>query len=805
MSGPAMGALTSVGVPHVLREYALLADGERGVLLSPRGDYTWMCFPRWDSDACFATLIGGQGTYAVTPQVPSAEDDVANEFKANSCPGVVEDNSCKNIPTPPNATWVVNFVYGCGVDGAQLDKVESLADPKFVPIPYSTVTLSGKGFCPGMTVDFGNKLAETTVTDKDGTDIYDTGHKAFAVVARLATTGTVTVTTGGKKATLDDVAIDSFRNVNGFNFANFAGTLTPAMFEHVFGVANTTRLILVNTCALPLRCLVQEEAMTPQAANAFAVIAAKFGGGDCFGFSLAAARMSTGGDLTPADLGQDVDSAWKIQRNANIVNFLDEQQLTQYSVQVWSLISAAQQEAANENGPWLLGEISSDIGAGPTSGQYGNGALVLIWSGGQGHAVLAYNVEKDGPGPDVGLDNGEVDVYDPNTPFLAQEDWYGVLHQGRTDPSRIMINPAGTWSFPGLGWTGGPSDIAVLPYNEVAAALTAGLSFSNPNAANVTPAPGTVIDSLTAPDGKAVSLTKGGQGVTFNPPLVGKGPPQQVFSGPLGAYEERLSGKGPLAETVQGPGLQLTVNASGGTDDVVIDTSTATISVGPASEGAPSKTASVTVDQDTPDGGVQSATVTGSPGAGRFTLAFTPNAFATVTGSAHRPRSLALSLTNQVTGQLRQRFSAALTVPAGNTATLNPTNWAEFTGGSLTAAVAPPGKAPKDEVLQDRAQAQAEPTVRHLRIAGHTLLVALSLPALPPGSTLSVTTTFVSGSKIQHRVRTAVTHLGHASARTLRVHIPGGLPAGSAASAVLVAVTTGTTPAVVTSTATAKL
>ena len=27
-----------------------------------------MCFPRWDSDACFATLIGGQGTYAVTPQ-----------------------------------------------------------------------------------------------------------------------------------------------------------------------------------------------------------------------------------------------------------------------------------------------------------------------------------------------------------------------------------------------------------------------------------------------------------------------------------------------------------------------------------------------------------------------------------------------------------------------------------------------------------------------------------------------------------------------------------------------------------------
>ncbi len=54
--------------PQSLREYALLADGERGVLVGPRGDYAWMCFPRWDSDACFATLIGGRGTYVVTPQ-----------------------------------------------------------------------------------------------------------------------------------------------------------------------------------------------------------------------------------------------------------------------------------------------------------------------------------------------------------------------------------------------------------------------------------------------------------------------------------------------------------------------------------------------------------------------------------------------------------------------------------------------------------------------------------------------------------------------------------------------------------------
>lgn len=52
---------------HVLREYALLADGQRGILVGPRGECAWMCAPRWDSDAVFSDLVGGGGTYAVSP------------------------------------------------------------------------------------------------------------------------------------------------------------------------------------------------------------------------------------------------------------------------------------------------------------------------------------------------------------------------------------------------------------------------------------------------------------------------------------------------------------------------------------------------------------------------------------------------------------------------------------------------------------------------------------------------------------------------------------------------------------------
>jgi alpha,alpha-trehalase len=53
--------------PHVLREYALVADGERGGLIGPHGELTWMCAPRWDSAGVFSALVGGSGVYAVTP------------------------------------------------------------------------------------------------------------------------------------------------------------------------------------------------------------------------------------------------------------------------------------------------------------------------------------------------------------------------------------------------------------------------------------------------------------------------------------------------------------------------------------------------------------------------------------------------------------------------------------------------------------------------------------------------------------------------------------------------------------------
>ena len=50
-----------------LRDYALVADGERGALIDPRGEVAWLCAPRWHDPALFCGLLGGRGRFAVTP------------------------------------------------------------------------------------------------------------------------------------------------------------------------------------------------------------------------------------------------------------------------------------------------------------------------------------------------------------------------------------------------------------------------------------------------------------------------------------------------------------------------------------------------------------------------------------------------------------------------------------------------------------------------------------------------------------------------------------------------------------------
>jgi hypothetical protein len=755
------------------------------------------------------TFTPPPGTYTVAPQVPSAASAIADGFVAKTCPGgAAQDGTCEDLHVRPDTTDNVNFQFGCGVEGVEVDKVQPVVENHFGAVPYGTVMLLGKGFCPNMKVYFGNPLALTVVdTTKSPDEVTKDGTVATVPVARLATTGTVVVGSGGQLAELHQVPIDSFRNVYGFSFDNFDGVLTPAEFAHVFPSATVTAGFDVCPAA---SCNVHIAALTPQALLVYLQDAIDFGGGDCFGFSLGAARLAPGGDLDGdlAELqpGAGETSAINDGYTGNplapgpVRDFLNQLQLAQYSVQVEGDETQAALINEHQTGAGIVSEITSAIDNDPaTTGKYNDGAIIALdhryvvqkptphyeW---EGHAVLAYNVETDRSSP------WAVDVYDPNVPFDPVENSDPNLHRTNANESRIWIYPNGTWTDSQLGWSGASSTISVLSVDQIEEQISAGLTFSNPPASvNASPDPGTIILAITAPDGHAVDLAQGGdQGVKVIPALTGTASPADYgFSGPLGMYQQVLTSTGPIGETLQTNGFQVTVNASPGTDDVVFDTATDTLSVGPAPTGTPSKTASVTIDQNGANGSVQYATVTGSPIAGALSLEYTSFGQAWVAAPAHRAANVTLTLADLDVGQVPRTFSTSLALRAGNTAIVSAPSWSTYTGAPVTGTVGPSGKVPKDVTLANDARPAPEPRVVRVRVGDRHLLVSLSLPALPSGSSASLVTTFLSArATVERKTTTTLAHLGHASNRSLEVLIPAHAPAGTTAWATLVAVTT---------------
>jgi GH15 family glucan-1,4-alpha-glucosidase len=102
-----------LNTPHTLREYALLGDGERGAIVGPRGDLVWMCFPHWDSEPLFSALIGGGGTYAVTPTVRHVwggyyePGSLIWRSRWATCDAIVECRQALALPADPGRATIL--------------------------------------------------------------------------------------------------------------------------------------------------------------------------------------------------------------------------------------------------------------------------------------------------------------------------------------------------------------------------------------------------------------------------------------------------------------------------------------------------------------------------------------------------------------------------------------------------------------------------------------------------------------------------------------------------------------------------
>ncbi len=576
--------------------------------------------------------------------------------------------------------------------------------------PGTELTIKGAGFCPGSTVQFGNPQAIATPDSisADGTMIK-------VQTPPLATDGPVTVLTAGQRPTSgQSLTVDSYRNVNGYQFHNYRPHITFDQMTEAFGSDQTYDSIplCIIDCTVTFR--------DPFAMILNAIANAAFGGssgGACFGFSLSSQRFLEGqaslSDYPPGSASQIFGLDSKSARSGQITEFINAMQASQLSVEFL--------------GHWL-GDASSHLVNGGASSSHdvfnqitgalsqGRFPLIALRDGGEGHVVIAYNVE--GAPPDW-----FVDVYDSNDPFNWNGDENsttdGSTHQTQFQNSRIHIDSDGNWSLPSSNLSGDMSGLVVtdpanLPnpptivsnlakiatlgyilFGSSTPPDTTGTSAAGPPPSAVTQVTDQAGHTLFDAHGNLSSNPAGRIAGTMFAPLVGEAgrtaaariaaqPPFILLPASATAFRETVAdqGAGPDTHVILGRGFtaQIVTNSRRGADDG--------LTVDPNGAGFATSAASKPLDLTLIASAGRARRVaevsTTSFGGGGDTLRFTGGRSGLELAHKGKPTTFTITLSGLDNHHAPETFkSGPLHIGPGGKASIGAINWGSLQGSTI--------------------------------------------------------------------------------------------------------------------------
>src|SRR5688572_18639157 len=89
-----------------IEDYALIGDCETAALVSRNGSIDWLCWPRFDSDACFSALLGtaDYGRWLIAPKAEIVK--VTRRYRPHTL--ILETR----FETDEGAVTVVDFMPG---------------------------------------------------------------------------------------------------------------------------------------------------------------------------------------------------------------------------------------------------------------------------------------------------------------------------------------------------------------------------------------------------------------------------------------------------------------------------------------------------------------------------------------------------------------------------------------------------------------------------------------------------------------------------------------------------------------------